>query len=84
MSDQCHRSHAEGNACRDLQQKTEDARGQAILANADPHDGCAFERPRCRRPASIERQRHGERRKNDAERKKRFDEQTQIFALAAP
>ena len=72
----------ECEAARDLQEQAEGTRQTAILSHAGPQNGGSFERPRRGSPASVQRERDGERGEDDTEREKRFHQQSQAVALA--
>ena len=54
------------------------------MTQADPDDAGAFQRPRGRSPAAVERERDRQRAEHDAQRQERFGQQLEVAAVAAP
>ena len=65
-----------------LHRQAKSARHPARLPQPGPESARAFQRPNRRRPARIERQRHGQRGKADANRRQAFDQQALAAGLA--
>ena len=72
----------EGNPCARLHQQAEGPGQGLALAQADPDDARAFQRPGGRRPAAVEGERDGQGAKDDAQREEGFGQQAE--ANAAP